>query len=230
MSSAMMARVIGHRGAAGLAPENTMDAFEMAAGLGVKWVETDARIIKDGAVVLFHNDRLAYLRGLVSKCTASKAAAFGLIFLKDLLARAPELGLAVNIELKTDDYRDDAQGERLADAVADLIAGYEGPLLMSSFSPRALARIKERAPHVPRGLLFWQLPSDWLSLARDLDVRTIHTRWQKTRAADIAQITQNGYEAYVFTINEPKDAEPLWPAGLSGLFTAYPDRFLNQHI
>ncbi|HYU76015.1 MAG TPA: glycerophosphodiester phosphodiesterase family protein [Ktedonobacteraceae bacterium] len=51
-------KVIGHRGASGLAPENTYAGFDIALGLGVDGIETDVQKTKDGVLVLFHDDRL----------------------------------------------------------------------------------------------------------------------------------------------------------------------------
>ncbi len=232
MTKAIMAPVIGHRGAAGLAPENSIAAFEKAAALGLQWVETDARLIKDGAIVLFHNDWLTKLgrMGRISDCRSDDARALNIPLLQDLLRRAPELGLNINIELKLDRGFDDRQGERLAEAVADLLIA-EPPLcslLISSFSSAALAVIKKRLPDIPLGLLFRHMPEDWRARAEKLAVRTIHARYQGIKPAEVKQIAQSGYQAYLFTINDPKIAEPFWPAGLSGLFSAHPDLFLNR--
>jgi len=51
-------KVIGHRGAAGLAPENTFAGFDLALEIGVDGIETDVRKTKDGKLVLFYSDRL----------------------------------------------------------------------------------------------------------------------------------------------------------------------------
>jgi len=51
-------KVIGHRGAAGLAPENTFAGFDLALVMGVDGLETDVQRTKDGKLVLFHDDRL----------------------------------------------------------------------------------------------------------------------------------------------------------------------------
>jgi glycerophosphoryl diester phosphodiesterase len=48
-------KVIGHRGAAGLAPENTYAGFDLALALGVDGIETDVQKTKDGKLVLFHD-------------------------------------------------------------------------------------------------------------------------------------------------------------------------------
>ncbi len=53
--------IVGHRGAAALALENSFDAFAHAADAGVTWVETDVRVTADGVLVLHHD---AYLGGL----------------------------------------------------------------------------------------------------------------------------------------------------------------------
>jgi glycerophosphoryl diester phosphodiesterase len=52
------APVIGHRGAARLAPENTLAGLRMAAALGANCVEFDVRLTKDGVPVLFHDDTM----------------------------------------------------------------------------------------------------------------------------------------------------------------------------
>ena len=51
-------RVVGHRGAAALAPENTLASIRAAAETGVDWVEVDAKLARDGVPVLMHDDTL----------------------------------------------------------------------------------------------------------------------------------------------------------------------------
>ncbi|MFE7930399.1 glycerophosphodiester phosphodiesterase [Streptomyces sp. NPDC057456] len=50
--------VIAHRGASALAPENTLDAVDEAAALGIPWVENDVQRTKDGELVVIHDDSL----------------------------------------------------------------------------------------------------------------------------------------------------------------------------
>lgn len=50
--------VQGHRGARGLAPENTLAAFRTALALGVDTLETDLAVTRDGVIVISHNPRL----------------------------------------------------------------------------------------------------------------------------------------------------------------------------
>jgi glycerophosphoryl diester phosphodiesterase len=63
---------IAHRGGAGLAAENTMDAFARSYALGVRYLETDLRLTADGVLVVFHDaglDRVTDGRGPISKMT-----------------------------------------------------------------------------------------------------------------------------------------------------------------
>src|SRR5712671_5745345 len=63
---------IGHRGASGLAPENTLAAFRLAADLGAQAVETDLQLTRDGRLILIHDDKLRRTtngRGLVTAKT-----------------------------------------------------------------------------------------------------------------------------------------------------------------
>src|SRR3970040_1804466 len=48
----------GHRGARGLAPENTLPAFAAALAVGVSTLELDTGVTKDGVVVIHHDRRL----------------------------------------------------------------------------------------------------------------------------------------------------------------------------
>jgi len=65
-------QVIGHRGAAGLAPENTWEGFDLALSLGVDGIETDIRTTADGTLVLRHDaelERTTNGRGLLKDTT-----------------------------------------------------------------------------------------------------------------------------------------------------------------
>jgi len=55
----------GHRGARGLAPENTLEAFATALSIGVSTLELDLAMTKDGILVVSHDSRLnpAHTRG-----------------------------------------------------------------------------------------------------------------------------------------------------------------------
>ena len=65
---------IAHRGGAGDAPQNTVEAFEAAVALGYRYLETDAHVTSDGVVVAFHDPRLDDITDRVGVIAALRIA------------------------------------------------------------------------------------------------------------------------------------------------------------
>ena len=55
----MTTKIYGHRGASGYAPENTLEAFELAAKMGADGVELDVHLTKDGELVVTHDEEIS---------------------------------------------------------------------------------------------------------------------------------------------------------------------------
>ena len=51
-------QIIGHRGACGYAPENTLESISTAADMGIDWVELDVKLTSDDVPIIFHDDNL----------------------------------------------------------------------------------------------------------------------------------------------------------------------------
>src|SRR5438876_1536902 len=142
--------VIGHRGAAAYAPENTLAGLRRAKALGCAWVEFDVRLTGDGALVLCHDpglDRTTSGSGLVSAASlaAIRECDAGSWFdpsfagervptLDEGLSLAAELGLGANIEIKSDRGREYATAAAVA-AVVQRRSGRSPAVLVSSFLP-----------------------------------------------------------------------------------------------
>src|SRR5260370_38113637 len=65
---------IAHRGAAGLALENTLGGIEKALSYGVDMVEIDVRPCADGTLVVFHDDELKRVTGRPGRVSTSTLA------------------------------------------------------------------------------------------------------------------------------------------------------------
>jgi glycerophosphoryl diester phosphodiesterase len=236
-----LARVIGHRGAAARAPENTLAGLRHAKELGCAWVEFDVRLTGDGALVLCHDGRLERTttgRGRVSaqtlaairRCDAGSwfAPEFTgevLPTLDEALLLAVKFGLSVNIEIKADRGRAAATGT----AVAAILNRFKGPLptvLVSSFLRPALSALRDLAPDIPRGLLFRGVPRRWRTIAERLGCATINAdhRWLDPRL--IAEIRDAGYPLLAYTVNDPQRAQVLFSWGVASVFTDVPDIIL----
>ncbi len=151
---------IAHRGGAGEAPENTLEAFQIAVGLGYSYLETDAHRTRDGVLVAFHDERLDRVTdrsGAIAELSIAdvEAADAGYTFspdggksfpfrgrgvhvprLEEILTRWP--GVRVNIDPKAD-----ASVEPLV-ALLDRLGAWER-VCVGSFSDRRLRVIRTGA-------------------------------------------------------------------------------------
>jgi glycerophosphoryl diester phosphodiesterase len=235
--------VIGHRGAAAYAPENTLAGLRRAKTLGCAWVEFDVRLTGDGALVLCHDpllDRTTSGSGLVSAMSlaAIRELDAGSWFdpsfagervpnLDEVLLLAAELDLGANIEMKSDRGREYATAAAVA---ASLRRPRRRPpaVLVSSFLVSALAALRELAPEIPRGVLFRFIPRGWAQTALSLGCTIIGADHRRLRPPRIAAIRAAGYELAAFTVNDPVRARLLFDWGVTSVFSDAPD--IIRHI
>lgn len=228
-----MSRIIAHRGSAHqgemkTAQENSMQAFRAAADKGAKWLETDVRIIADGSLILFHDDdltRICKRKEKTSALTAALAKELGIVFLSDLIQAS--LGIGLNLELKLDKGADEKTMVRLATAVAEKIKEHAPlpPIFISSFYGLALEAFRERAPSIPVGFSCFEVDDKVLGFAKNLGAVSVHSSIKHTSPSHIKKVLAAGLESYVYTINDSATAEPLWQAGMTGLFTYEIEKF-----
>jgi glycerophosphoryl diester phosphodiesterase len=232
--------VIGHRGAAAYAPENTLAGLRKAKALGCRWVEFDVRLTADDQPVLVHDNRLERTtdgRGRVSALSLaavrrhdagkrfhSSFAGERVPTLEEALTLLAELGLGANVELKAARGREAATGAVVAELLARACAADPAHLLISSFQRGALAAARDRAPHIARGILFRRIPKNWRAVAAGLGCVTIHADQQRLRPAVLLEIRRAGYPLLAYTVNDPERAKTLFNFGVKSVFSDVPDR------
>jgi len=234
--------VIGHRGAAARAPENTLAGLRLAKALGCSWVEFDVRLTGDGVPVLCHDPKLdrttdgsgpvaARSFAAIRECDAG--AWFGPEFdgervptLDEGLTLVAELGLAANIEIKSERGRDYATAAAVA-ATLRRLGDRAPPVLVSSFQLPAMAAIRTLAPHVTRGVLFHLVPRNWRETAQRLGCTAIGADHRRLWPGRIAAIRDAGYPLMAFTVNDPMRARLLYAWGVTSVFSDVPDIILR---
>jgi glycerophosphoryl diester phosphodiesterase len=242
MSRARLARelpsVIGHRGAAACAPENTLAGLRKAAELGCRWVEFDVRLTKDNHLILLHDNRIdrttdgrgsaaALSLAALHRCDAGSWRGPGfkgerIPTLADAVALLGEIGIGANVELKAVRGR---QAETGAAAAAQLLRLWPSHLpapLISSFHQDALAAARARAPEVARGILFRAVPRNWRAVAESLGCLAIHADHRRLHPAIAAEIRQSGYPLLAYTVNDPARAHMLLEWGVTSVFSDVP--------
>jgi len=232
-------RVMGHRGAAGLAPENTLASLRTAAAMGMTWVEFDVMLSGDGVPVLFHDDNLERITGRKAAMARTPSAElakldagawFGPGFsgepipsLEQALALAVELGFTPNIEIMPTPGRDAATAAVVVETIGRRWPKDRPSPLVSSFSREALDVARDRAPSLPRALIAWRLPRDWEAAAETLQCVSLHLRGLRLRAKTSAKIKRAGYQLAAFTVNDPNRARRLIGLGVDCIITDRPD-------
>lgn len=234
--------VIGHRGAAASAPENTLAGLRRAHALGCRWVEFDVRLSADERLILLHDsriDRTTDGRGKAAALPFAEirrhdagswfAAAFAgerVPSLEEAVSVLGELGLAANVELKAERGRAERTGALAGALLARSWPSRLPPPLVSSFLPRALAGVRETAPEIPRGLLFRSLPSGWRLPVERLDCTTVHADQRFLRPEVVAELRRLGYAVLAYTVSDPERAERLFGWGVSAVFSDVPETLL----
>jgi glycerophosphoryl diester phosphodiesterase len=226
----LIPRVIGHRGAAARAPENTLAGFRKAAALGCRWVEFDVRLSSDDQPVVIHDDTLDRTTdgsgavGATPLADLLKRDAGGepIPTLRQTLAELIRVGLGGNLEMKADPGRDEA----LADAVATAVRRHASPLLVSSFSATALDAFARLAPGIPRGMLTETLVPGWRETASRLGAAAVACDQRSLRREDAGAAHGAGFLLAAYTVNDPRRALELFGWGVDSVFSDVPDTIL----
>ncbi|MER2496637.1 glycerophosphodiester phosphodiesterase family protein [Vibrio neptunius] len=233
--------ITGHRGAASLAPENTLVSIEYAAKSGALWVEIDTQLSADNIPVIIHDqtvDRCTNGKGKVSQLDAKALKAldagswFGPQFagvtiptLEEALDKCAELGLTLNLELKT--YNDKTM-DTLVEQVVKVVKQKNYPLdklLLSSFSKEALAICQAQIPQVRRGFICEVWNDFSLTSLQDLGLFSIHIDHHILDAKIAKSIKNAGLGLHIWTLNAPEQAQAFYDLGVDYIITDKPNQF-----
>lgn len=230
-----VARVVGHRGAAGDSPENTLAGLREAARQGALWAEVDAKLTADGVPILLHDDTLERTtggRGRVARLTLAELrgidAGMGetIPTLAEAVSLAAELGLGMNVELKPCRGREAETGRR----VAELLAESAIPLTLSSFGEEALVAAREAAPGLPRALLVRRIPADWRQRLERVGAEALHCGRRGLKRRQVREVTAAGIPLRCYTVNDPEEARKLFAWGVEAVFTDFPGRLIGKGL
>ena len=235
-------RIIGHRGACGHAPENTLASIRRAAELGARWVEFDTMLSGDNQVILFHDDSLERTTGIKANVAdtdwkdlqtldagswfSDQFAGERIPLLSEALDLLGELGLGAVVEIKPSKGRDKETAQLTVDMIkAHWPPSLPGPIL-SSFNDPALVVARDYAPDIPRALNMWQDLKDWQTRLQKLACSAFHCKNELLDKRTVKAIVAAGYDLRCFTINDIERAEILFTWGARSIFTDFPERFV----
>lgn len=216
---------IGHRGAAGHAPENTLASVEKAISLGADLVEVDVQRTSDGHLVIIHDkrvDRTTNGAGLVSGMSLRAlweldAGAGQHIPTVEELLRTAEGQVGLILELKVDG---------LAEQVRKIVrlSGFTGQVIYASFMHDEVRSIREADPRTMTMALFGRLPQDPVKAAQNAKATHIGCNYITVTKPLVQTCHHRGLEVFVYTVNDRQDIKEVMSFGVDGIVSDFPDR------
>ncbi|WP_375749765.1 glycerophosphodiester phosphodiesterase family protein [Vibrio sp. HN007] len=233
--------IVGHRGAAALAPENTMAGIKKAAKLGCQWIETDTHLSGDNVPVIFHDqtvDRCTNGTGKVSELSAKQLRELdaGSWFaddfvgeriptLEELLSYCKDQNMGINLELKVYDLKSVEQLVEQVGVVIEKVSFDTRNLLLSSFSIEAVKECKRVFPDIRVGLITEDATLAYLDEIKPLNLYSVHVD-QKILSNEMAKtLTALGYELNIWTLNDATKAAHFKSIGVEHIITDDPSLF-----
>ncbi|MFZ5561122.1 MAG: glycerophosphodiester phosphodiesterase [Pseudomonadota bacterium] len=237
-------RLIGHRGARGEAPENTLSGFRYLRTLGVRAVELDILVSADAELVVIHDsflDRTTLSQGRVDSKTVAELAAV------DACHQAfpdwpetegvPTLRAVMEVLRDFEHVQFEVKARSEADAL--LVAEQFPPLwrefefgdraYTTSFNPHYLQYVRRAAPEIPRGFLFeFDFSFDPIAIAAALGCRSLGPHQERCTAELIQQAHAAGLEVSTWTVNSLERMQQLARDGVDSLITDFPALALRE--
>lgn len=227
---------IAHRGASGVAPENTLSAFKKAIEAGCDLIEFDVHQTKDGEVIVIHDKNLkkttreeelvedhslSYLKKLdVGSWFSPEYSGEKIPTLEEVLALTKGK-VGVNIEIK--------KGRKfyptIEEKIVALLEKYDPvePCIITSFHYHCLEKIKKLNPYLAIGklLVFSMIkPQDGINL----QVSAVHPYWLMVNKWFVRAAHREHLRVNVWTVNHPPLMKWLIKSGVDGIITNYPER------
>ena len=234
-------RIIGHRGARGEAPENTLGGFRYLHNLGVRAVEFDVRQLKDDQLVVIHDDDFVRTTGKshhVESCNLHEAQQFDHRYqwqawgFEEYTPNLPHVMDCLtdfeHIEVEIKAVTDEAAAERLILQLHQDLVGFEQNATITSFDVKILVALQQHQSHFKRGLLV-EIPIGEYAIELAQQYECDQIGWKDQLATDqIIQFTQQAELAVsVWTVNDVERAEHLQQLGIQGLITDVPSSMLQ---
>jgi glycerophosphoryl diester phosphodiesterase len=215
---------IGHRGAKGYEPENTLISFQKAIDLNVDGIELDVHLSSDGKIMVIHDetiDRTTPNIGFVKNSTSSDLKELGIPTLIDVL-NLINRRCFVNIELK---------GIGTSKPIVELIAHYISEknwnytdFLVSSFDWKMLEEVQLLNPKIRIGVLTEASVEEALAFAKKIKAFSIHPNYRLLTKENVALMLENRFKVYPWTLNSKEDIQKIKSFNVNGIISDFPDR------
>lgn len=229
-------KIWAHRGASAAAPENTMEAFSLAAQMGADGIELDIQLSADGEVVVLHDETvdrtssgsgrvcdltLAQLRELDFSCGMAAYAGTRIPTLREVYAAFAKSGMFFNVEIKCEqgDYRTLCEKA----LVLEKEAGMAGRVLYSSFNWDAMREVRALCPQAETALLYERALWSPQNYALQLGAGAVHPSGYTLLVPGVVRrCHKKGVRVHAWTIDSPFALRQMARMGVDAVITNRP--------
>ncbi len=230
--------VTAHRGASGLAPENTMSAMLKAIEIGSDYAELDVQETKDGVLILLHDSSLRRTARLDSNIWETDyadlngidvGAWFDSTFTGEPIPTLEDVIDAVygkmklNIELKMNGHE-----QQLVERVVSLVEkkNFISNCIITSFDFEAINRVKKLNPKIKAGYIFSNMPADVDVFTAPVNLLSV--KYTLIDEEFVKKAHANKKKVHVYTVNQPEEMKRLIKLGVDSIITDRPDILLQM--
>ena len=223
---------IGHRGAMGHEPENTLASIKKAIDLGADGFEIDVFKCLSGEIVLFHDkhlDKLTNGEGLVENKSLTDLKKLSVLGTEN---KIPTLEEVLNIINKQIFLNIELKGKNTAKASLELVEKFINQkkissqnILFSSFNWNELEKLRELNSDVKIALITENDPLLAIETAKKLKAFAINPNYKDLNKKNIKIIHNNDFKIYTWTVNKKRDISKMKLLKVDGIITDFPDRF-----
>ena len=221
---------IGHRGAKGHKPENTLIGFQKAIDLQVNRIELDVHLSLDNELMVIHDetiDRTTDGTGFVKQFSLPELKRF--LIEKEL--HIPTLAEVLNLIDQKCDINIELKSFETADKVVKIIEKYVSEknwiysqFLVSSFDWKALQKVAVANALIPIGVLTETDLDLALAFAKVIQAKSIHPYFQLLTKENTERLQEKGFQVFPWTVNEIEDIKKIKTYNVDGIISDFPDR------
>lgn len=233
--------IIGHRGARGEAPENTLGGFQYIHDLGIRAVEFDVRQLKDGELIIMHDDNFLRTTGAdqalydlnSQQLEAYNQAHIWMDWEKQLTPTLRQTLSIIHdfehIEVEVKAVATMTEAEKLVVELQKQLHGFEQTAVITSFDLKIHQALKQQYSIFKRGLLV-EDDIKYQAIEQALELGCCQIGWMNQLVTDeMIQATQHAHlKVSVWTVNDVERAKHLQSLGIDGLITDFPKMMLEQ--
>lgn len=235
-------RIIGHRGARGEAPENTLGGFQYIQNLGIRAVEFDVRQLKDDALVIMHDDNFQRTTGKIRsiyECRQQDLSHYNQAQTWQTWTQfepTPSLSQTLkvihnfdHIEVEVKTVATQELAYKITHDLQQQLQGFENRAIITSFDLKIHQALQQQNSTFKRGLLIEE-DIQFQAIEQAKDLGCVRIGWMNELATvEIILATQKAkLGVSVWTVNEIDRAQHLKNLGVDGLITDYPQRMINK--